>query len=90
MAAALRFRSAQFWKASIGKIDEQNVEAELDDDSGYGRLHVAEVGLPVLLACLCRLVEFGRVGFPDFCQVSVTDYGGLSSACRGSVGIPGK
>jgi len=73
----------------MGKTNEQNVEAELDDDSGCGRLPVAEVGLPVLLACLCRVVEFGRVGIPDFLQVSVTDYGSLSGACRRGAGIPG-
>ena len=65
------------------------MEAELDYDSGLGHLPAAEVSLPVLLACLCRLVEFDRVGISDVHQVLVSDYGGVSSGCRRSAGIPG-
>lgn len=70
-------------------MHEQDVEAKLDGDSGCGRFPFAEAGLPLLLARLRRLVEFGRVGIPNFRRVSVTDYGSVSGACRWSVGIPG-
>ena len=41
------------------------MEAELDDDSRSRHVTGAEVGMSVLLACVCRLIEFGWVGIPD-------------------------
>ena len=44
-------------------MDEQNVEAKLDDDSRCGCIAVAEAGLSILLARLRWSFEFGWIGF---------------------------
>ena len=44
-------------------MDEQNLEAKLDDDSRCGCIAVAEAGLSILLARLRWSFEFGWIGF---------------------------
>jgi hypothetical protein len=70
-------------------MDEQNLEAELDDRARSGRVPVAEAGLPAVLASLRGLFEFYRFGIPDIGEVPVTDYRGFSDACSWNAGIPG-
>src|SRR5947207_2392754 len=79
VAAVLHFPSAPFWKAWTGRMDEQNVEAKLDDDSRCGCIAVAEAGLSILLARLRWSFEFGWIGIPNIGPVPVAGYSGLSA-----------
>jgi len=60
-------------------MDEQNVEAKLDDDSRCGCIAVAEAGLSILLARLRWSFEFGWIGIPNIGPVPVAGYSGLSA-----------
>jgi hypothetical protein len=71
-------------------MDEQNVETELGHDSWCGSIAVAEAGLPILLACLRRSFEFGWVGIPNICPVSIASHSGLSGNCCWGIGVPGE
>ena len=62
-------------------MDEQNVEAKLDDDSRCGCIAVAEAGLSILLARLRWSFEFGWIGIPNIGPVPVAGYSGLSGNC---------
>jgi len=66
------------------------VEAGLDCDSRNRPVPTSKVGLPVVLACIRGAVEWGRIGVPDFNQVPVADYGGLSGPCCWRTGLPGE
>ncbi len=71
-------------------MDEQNVEAKLDDDSRCGCIAVAEAGLSILLARLRWSFEFGWIGIPNIGPVPVAGYSGLSGNCCWSIGVPGE
>jgi len=71
-------------------MDEQNVEAKLDDGPERRYIAVAEVGLSILLARVRRSVEFGRIGLPNIGPISIAAYSGFSGDCCWSVGIPGE
>ena len=85
MTVVFHFPNAQFSK--VWTKNERIVEAQPDRDSRNWGITSTEVNVPTLLACLCRAVEFGRVGIPDFDQVPVGGNSDLSSLRSGSVGI---
>jgi len=71
-------------------MDEQHVEAKLDDDSECRYIPVAEVGLSIVLARVHRSVDFRWIGTLSIVSLPVSGYGGLSGGRCWSVGTSGE
>lgn len=72
------------------RIREQSVEAELFDDTGNWNIPPSQIGVPVMLASICRVVDCCWARVPDLGKISSARDNGVLCACRGSIGISSK